>query len=160
MNETYKTLEFAFTFKECEIGEILNFGTCQNCSLNTYSLEAAGQKCYFCPERFTCKGGNRMIVSKGYWRPSIETSEAYDCLNSDACPRTFEPKCNKGYKGVLCAECVGQSEEGYYAKASGNSCQLCEATSIIWLKIAGVFLTIFLYIVVLTLMIIFSANRA
>lgn len=158
--EEFEPYEFEFTYRKCREGEILSFSQCITCSKNSYSLDLDSTKCEFCPNHFSCEGGNKLLIDKGYWRPSLTSVEAYECLNPEACPENYGNECSPGYKGVLCAECAGKTEEGYYASAIAYSCQVCEESSIIWLKIFAVFVSIVAYVVILSALIIYSSSRS
>jgi len=90
----------------------------------------------------------------------VESLNIISCLNSDACKGGYEDICSKGYGGAMCAVCQGELDDGFYTKASKYSCQKCEDTSIIWLKIVGALIMIVAYVAILVAMIIFSASRS
>ena len=60
-----------------------------------------------------CLGGNKVNVTKGFWRQFLNSTEVFECFNNKAClggmnlnpteDNPFAVFCENGYNGFLCS---------------------------------------------------------
>jgi len=68
--------------------------------------------------------------------------------------------CAKGYMGPLCNLCTGKLETGeYFARTSGFECAACPEKGVIWLKVSGLLVFVLVYIALLVVVVIKTADR-
>jgi hypothetical protein len=59
--------------------------------------------------------------------------------------------CAEGFSGILCHDCIGESNDGYYARTGISGCSLCKSMSVESLKIVGFLIAICVYIAVMSM---------
>lgn len=104
---------------------------CSMCQVTYYSL-IPGEECVPCLEDATCEGGNKLNVTAGFWRDTLQQSEILKCPNEDSCLGGFNEageapiNCKEGYEGVLCADCSKQMDGKRRFMRSGMfQCSYC-----------------------------------
>ena len=113
------------SMRKCQIGELNDTKqlTCTACERGFYSANLEDKVCMTCPDNAICPGGYLMIPKKDYWKPSIYSSNMYECNNTEACDHQThgEGICAPGYKGPFCLAC--DLDRGY--ASSGSRCAKC-----------------------------------
>jgi len=90
--QKYLEIEAWFTvqFWLCIEGEELVNNMCAPCSDGQYSL-VLGDLCKPCMDNVICEGANRLNLTKGYWRDSLNRSDILKCYEESACEGGFYP---------------------------------------------------------------------
>ena len=101
------------SFRECGSGEAIEDDKCVVCPFGRYSFLVDSEQCEVCMDNAECEGGNVVKVADGYWRQFENSTDIFECPNTDACvggylaPEErgedgFPVKCANGYTGYLC----------------------------------------------------------
>lgn len=116
----------------CVEGEIYDnsTNTCFKCVKGTYSYYIFDEICKNCMDHSECRGGNEVVLEKGYWRSSNVSEKVYRCTAMlYLCEGGVNSKCLKGYKGKLCEICEdingNRANKNYF-----GLCQECADTGI------------------------------
>ncbi|CAI2370757.1 unnamed protein product [Moneuplotes crassus] len=118
------TTSFLVDFRYCIPGEMQLNERCIECSALTYSLQNNATKCNNCMDNAQCFGKKDISVDKGYWRKSEITTAVIECPRKESCEGGYHPeneypvKCQEGYTGPLCIECVTTEEVKYQPRAN------------------------------------------
>lgn len=129
-------LLFRYDFRECDRGEYFIERVCKACDEGSYSFVdpsswslselTRDNVCSECPAGAEECYGSEILVRRGYWRVSWDSSHIFECpLGEDSClggNRTGEESCGEGYTGALCAVCEG----GYHFSDTMQACEPCE----------------------------------
>jgi len=129
-NSTYN-VEAAVTllFRPCVDGEVLIHNVCERCPEGSYSLRySPTTQCVPCPSDAVSCSGNIIIVSKGYWRTSPQSTVFLECPYPAGCAggapmmtSNVTSNCAAGYEGQLCSVC----STGYYLNRPTKECTIC-----------------------------------
>ncbi|CAI2367266.1 unnamed protein product [Moneuplotes crassus] len=124
------TSSLVVNFRYCIPGEMQENEKCTECSALTYSLKSNSTTCHNCMDNAQCLGKKAISVDKGYWRKSETTSAVVDCPRKESCEGGYHPeneypvKCQEGYTGPLCIECVA-TEEIKFQPRTNFQCGKC-----------------------------------
>jgi len=103
-------------------------------------------------------GTTLLLVDQGYWRSGLYSENIIPCLQ-DGCLGGLESECAEGYEGKLCQTCSGFVGDKYYAKSAAGACLACERPGVLGAKLAGLLITVFLYLAIMTVLIIKDPGR-
>lgn len=125
--------QISVEFRDCKAGEEKVDNTCLDCGATRFTLLPNSPLCKPCMAHAVCAGLNQVEVEKGFWRDSQTQEEVIPCNFEEACLGGFEPslpspvKCQKGYQGVLCQDCVKLKVNGRrrYMRTEDSKCQEC-----------------------------------
>ncbi|CAI2377736.1 unnamed protein product [Moneuplotes crassus] len=144
------------SFRYCNSGEIQTENKqCEECNPSTYSFGWNSTSCLPCMDFVSCSGEDQIIVDKGYWRKTANSSTIIECPNEQACEGGYHPnnvdhpvKCSKGYKGILCTEC--DIVDGIkYQPLSNFSCTKCPDPLMNTIRVILVSLIAFMFLMLL-----------
>ncbi|CDW72226.1 UNKNOWN [Stylonychia lemnae] len=141
-------INLELNFRQCLVGEYFTVaGKCIQCEVG-YSLIEMNEpgSCMDCKsDRAICLGGSHIGPLPGYWRMNVNSSTFIKCRQEKACLGMIDPnnnplgECERGYQGVLCADC----QINYYQ----NILYQCEKCPEIWrdlIKLISVMIAIVL----------------
>ena len=123
--------------EDCSRGEIYKAGYCQQCPQRTYSLyynESDPQKCWDCPSRADCPGGDKLVPTNDTWHSSNDSPQMHICPQKGVCVTardSMEGSCAKGYGGPVCGAC--QPEYGSHGPFRCKKCMLRGKTIALYL---------------------------
>lgn len=130
LDETAHSLYFILpiTFSSCQAGEIFDLkeNRCIQCQVGKYTFFNNETECRTCPDHCLCKGGNNIYISPGYWRPSIYSTNIYECSFEDFCIGGNGVQCKDNHSGKLCEECTKDSLNRITKKNYFGDCLACE----------------------------------
>ena len=128
-----------WTRLNCVTGEILDGGFCKQCGLNFYSLSPASERCYVCPSKAACPGGDVIAPLAGHWHSHRYATQVHACPNEEVCLEGGV--CSPEYTGHLCGSCGEGS--GY---AGPFKCAACNSRAIVLLLYFSGALALLLFI--------------
>ncbi|CDW71929.1 UNKNOWN [Stylonychia lemnae] len=141
--------------RDCDIGEqFTEEGQCIKCpnqqSFSLVKMTSPGQ-CESCPsDKALCYGGSNVGPRPGFWRTTNSSSLFIQCLYEPACLGMVEPEnnpigsCQKGYQGVLCADClVGYSRTGDF------QCSKCPEKTINIIRLTFIIIALIVAVVII-----------
>ncbi|CAI2377869.1 unnamed protein product [Moneuplotes crassus] len=144
------------SFRYCNSGEIQTANKqCEECKPTTYSFGWNSTSCSPCMDFASCSGEDQVIVDKGYWRKTVNSSTIIECPNEQACEGGYYPnnddppvKCSKGYKGILCTQC-DIVDGTKYQPMSNFICSKCPDPMINTIRVIFVSLIAFMFLMLL-----------
>lgn len=122
--------EYTILLRACDVGEMVNNGSCIVCPTGTYGKTQGISQCLFCPSHAECYGGSSISVNDGYWKLNQQSDEIYECMIDTACIGGETVTCDSGYSGRLCSEC-----EANYERFGSYNCQECLSIVYLTLKL-------------------------
>ena len=100
--------------------------TCTQCERGTklYKAQDEPGSCLPCLDNEECFGTNMTAPKASFWRSSPTSENYLECFNRDACLEATKEfplgKCEEGYGGFMCTNCVGR-----YRRGSAFECTEC-----------------------------------
>ena len=128
-----------WTRVNCVTGEILDGGFCKQCGPNLYSLSPASERCYVCPSKAACPGGDVIAPLAGHWHSHRYATQVHACPNEEVCLEGGV--CSPEYTGHLCGSCG----EGF-GYAGPFKCAACNSHAIVLLLYFSGALALLLFI--------------
>ena len=150
-NRTVKQNRIDASFRYCESGEIEINNKWEIWSSGTYSLGTSKTECKAWISNAVCLGGKQIYVNDGYFRKSNESDLVIEWIRKESCKGGFieyslyPVEWEQGYEGLLCSECVVNSEEKY-ERDSSFVCSKWPNLLINSIRIFGIMLAILIYL--------------
>lgn len=146
------TSKIVVDFRKWNPGEIISGDKriCMEWAFGSYSFDWNSEKWTNCMDNAVCNGTTQVIVDKGYWQKTSNSSTLIECPRKEACLGGYDPEnehpvdCKVGYEGYLWTKCqiIGEDK---YQQTSGFQ----------WVKCPNMLLNTF-RIIGFTLLVIFS----